>query len=113
MPEELISLDGPTFVASENNLADSSSLYADPGESSSNACEITGVIHGASCDVDFIIEDSGGSEIISVNIASPSGEGSKVLNPFIPLSDNERMKLKVTNTSGSGADFAIIGYEVQ
>lgn len=112
MTERTISNPGLSAEVHADGLSDSGTLELEGADTPSGTCEATGVIYGGACDIEYLVRDSAGSVIVSVTLYSPTGAGVKPLSPAIPCSSDDRTSVRVTNTSGGAADYAIIGYEV-
>lgn len=112
MPETIVQNPGLSVTTYADGLADSSSLEFAGTDASSGTAEAMGVVHGDDCDIIYVVQDSNGSDLVTVTIHSPTGAGMKPLSPVIPCSEEDNSLVRVTNTSGSSADYVIVGYEV-
>ena len=100
------------FAAAGTAVADTNSFTADGSSGGTGAAEIQQVIGDAACEIYLEMDPDGDSTFeVSVLIDSFSGGFHSQLNAIL-VSSSQNVRIRVKNTSGSSANFAVIGLEV-
>jgi len=103
---------GAFFETDADDLADSDDLVVDPEDAATGAVEIHSILHGDDCDVKLQVDvDDDGTYEIDETIESFAGAGYSQQNK-IELVAAANMRLVITNTAGTPADYAATGVEV-
>lgn len=107
MATEYFYRSGDRLVAHVDELADSSDFDIDPSDWDVENVEVDTYIVGASCDVKYLADPDGdfSSPVTNVTLDSFGGNGISEGNAT-PL-QRARTSLRITNTSGSPADFIV------
>ena len=106
---EHVSIDGVYFADGIDELADGSSWDINPTDTRFGAVEIHSFIHGGACDIVYLQDkNQDGTYEIEVTLDSFTGEGVSQHNKVQAGEDAEEI-IRITNTSGSAADFAVTG----
>lgn len=106
---ETVSIEGKYYADGVNDLADGEDWDVNPEDTPYGAVEIHSFVHGGGCDVKYLQDkNQDGTYEINVTIDSLTGSGISQHNK-VQAGENAEEVIRITNTSGSPADFAITG----
>lgn len=97
------------LIAQDDSLANNGDLDVEPADWDRPNVRITTLIVGGGCDVKFLTASDGDFSSPDVNVTIESYSGSGIVTDIgIPIQQS-RSTLRITNTSGSSASFAVVG----
>lgn len=93
-------------------LADTNDFDVTPADWGVSNVKIETYIVGGSCDLKYLADAAGDFSAPDTNITFDSFSGAGISEGNeMPLQQN-RTTLRITNTSGSAADFIVVGHEL-
>jgi hypothetical protein len=103
---------GDFFTAYSADVASGSDFIVDGSTGGTGAVTVQSIAYGGDCDVFLEIDSAGDSSwAVSIPVDSFTGPGYSQQNK-IELNSADNMRLRINNTSGGAADFAVTGVEI-